>query len=778
MFNGTGALGFMVGDIQTNVTLSGGDTVKKEKKLVASTSQDISWQPGNKVMSGVGPDKQSATSRANSSMAAPTSHYFKDSTLESGHQTANTSWRQTHNVTQDYTATFSGTNNTYQQTNTTNKLWGSSSSSANVTDAVEIDGYIDRKLVNYDTNGSLLVPANKSFVYAQTATLTSTENNKQGMWTLPSPEWNATTWTNYTHTFLYDSDLGGNASRPSNVTELGHNDTIILTGYVSGYTTDHIILASIFVTLLMIVIVVGNALVIWAIALDRNLRALQNWFIASLAVSDLLVGLLIMPFSLANELMGYWYFGNILCELWLATDVMLCTASILNLCLISLDRYWSITRALSYVKQRTKKRAAIMIALVWALSAIICFPPLVGWKRPQPTMYGLPLCVLSEDIGYVVYSTLGSFYIPLIVMVVVYFKIYLAARSRARRNLKKTPQSKPVAENGKSTSTTTTSFSTPSRGHEIKQHLDECKDLNSIEDDTSQVGDAIESPEEGDKGIKTYQLNVPKSHVHYKPLDEKRKLLSDDTDSACDSPIKKVGKTGKRIHFSEETDSTSDTTSSKLKFPSYKPVMTDGSNEENMKPLLEDSQLESDSQRETDRTLPHNNNVESDKDTANTQVDSAREDSQDHGSTSASQNATPCKHNHNHKKMMLLTPASFKRVSLNIRKEKTAKEKKRVHHQHQDDPEKRKKAIARAKERRAFIVLGVIMATFILCWLPFFMTYLISSLFGLHVPTLVFAIFFWGGYCNSALNPVIYTIFNQDFRKAFQKIVCGRRGGY
>ena len=58
-----------------------------------------------------------------------------------------------------------------------------------------------------------------------------------------------------------------------------------------------------------------------------------------------------MPLSLATELMGYWAFGDVICQLWLSTDVLLCTASILNLCLISLDRYWSITRPIDYVSE-------------------------------------------------------------------------------------------------------------------------------------------------------------------------------------------------------------------------------------------------------------------------------------------------------------------------------------------------------------------------------------------------------------------------------------------
>lgn len=126
------------------------------------------------------------------------------------------------------------------------------------------------------------------------------------------------------------------------------NDTlgqvVLKTWYPSGYSPAHIILSSVVVTVLMIMVVVGNMLVIIAIVTEKALKNIQNWFIASLAVSDFFLGLIIMPFSLANELMGYWIFGFWWCEIHSAMDVLLCTASIMNLCLISLDRYWSITQ--------------------------------------------------------------------------------------------------------------------------------------------------------------------------------------------------------------------------------------------------------------------------------------------------------------------------------------------------------------------------------------------------------------------------------------------------
>ncbi|XP_037943459.1 alpha-2 adrenergic receptor-like, partial [Teleopsis dalmanni] len=159
------------------------------------------------------------------------------------------------------------------------------------------------------------------------------------------------------------------ANSTGNITEIQWNGR-----YPSGYTLTHIVIASIIVTFLMIIIVVGNMLVIIAIVTEKSLKNIQNWFIASLAVADFFLGLIIMPFSLANELMGYWIFGSWWCDIHSAMDVLLCTASIMNLCLISLDRYWSITKAVDYLKSRTPARAAVMIAAVWIMSALICIP--------------------------------------------------------------------------------------------------------------------------------------------------------------------------------------------------------------------------------------------------------------------------------------------------------------------------------------------------------------------------------------------------------------------
>lgn len=88
------------------------------------------------------------------------------------------------------------------------------------------------------------------------------------------------------------------------------------------------------------------------------------------------------------------------------------------------------------------------------------------------------------------------------------------------------------------------------------------------------------------------------------------------------------------------------------------------------------------------------------------------------------------------------------------------------------DPEKEKRRIARKKEKRATLILGLIMGSFIACWMPFFFLYILVPLCPkCSIPDTAFALAFWLGYMNSALNPAIYTIFNKDFRRAFRRIL-------
>lgn len=128
----------------------------------------------------------------------------------------------------------------------------------------------------------------------------------------------------------------------------------------------------------------GNILVCVAIYTDRRLRKLGNLFLASLALADLFLASLVMTFAVANDLLGYWPFGESFCEIWIASDVMCCTSSIINLCAISLDRFIHIKDPLRYENWMTKKVILSSVTAIWLVSALVSFLPIsLGWHRPD-----------------------------------------------------------------------------------------------------------------------------------------------------------------------------------------------------------------------------------------------------------------------------------------------------------------------------------------------------------------------------------------------------------
>ncbi|WAR21115.1 5HT1B-like protein, partial [Mya arenaria] len=101
----------------------------------------------------------------------------------------------------------------------------------------------------------------------------------------------------------------------------------------------------------------------------------------SLALADVTVGGIVMPFSIRYELNNQvWYYGIALCDLWHSFDALGSTASILNLCIISLDRYWAITDQIAYPNRMTSCRVSILITFVWLCPAGISFPAIAWWK--------------------------------------------------------------------------------------------------------------------------------------------------------------------------------------------------------------------------------------------------------------------------------------------------------------------------------------------------------------------------------------------------------------
>ena len=128
----------------------------------------------------------------------------------------------------------------------------------------------------------------------------------------------------------------------------------------------------------------------------------------------------------------HWYLGRALCDMWVSMDVLCCTASILHLVAIAVDRYWAVSN-IDYVRRRCARQILLMIGVVWLVSVAISIPPLFGWRHDSDNPELSGVCMISQDHGYTIFSTVGAFYCPLVLMLVLNFKIYRAARYRIRR---------------------------------------------------------------------------------------------------------------------------------------------------------------------------------------------------------------------------------------------------------------------------------------------------------------------------------------------------------
>lgn len=419
-----------------------------------------------------------------------------------------------------------------------------------------------------------------------------------------------------------------------------------------------------------------------------------------------------------------------------ALDVFFCTASINNLCLISLDRYWSVTQAVEYLKKRTPARAMFMIGFVWVFSALVCLPPLLGWKGRDVEGQ----CTLSEDLGYVLYSAFGSFFVPAIVMVFVYARIFVAARSRARRNIKKkklpVAPSEVTADPAKDKSTTTcTSLSNPSPP-------------DATRSDDSRTGVSV---------ISAPTARLPSILVPAHPLGQHSAGPPSTMSPAALMAPEIIVEATPTPHSSPTK--TCDRKSGDDKCVSFQTPLAADHGSKRGRAETSDARFVSDDIEESGSTgspVPTHKSSDS-RLLAPTPL--GRFKGSPYGST--------------------LSIADYEDSDLCTDQESSGTKKSVEQHAAvptarmvQTEAERHKRKVAKARERRATFILGLIMASFIGAWLPFFTMYLIQGICKqCTVEPALFTFAFWLGYCNSAINPIIYTVFNRDFRRSFRKIL-------
>uniref|UniRef100_A0A3Q3VJI8 Muscarinic acetylcholine receptor n=1 Tax=Mola mola TaxID=94237 RepID=A0A3Q3VJI8_MOLML len=206
--------------------------------------------------------------------------------------------------------------------------------------------------------------------------------------------------------------------------------------YMNTMHYENTVIIIVFLTgSLSLVTVVGNILVLVSFKINKALKTVNNYYLLSLAFADLTIGTLSMNLYTTYIIMDQWALGPVVCDLWLSIDYVASNASVMNLLVISFDRYFSVTRPLTYRAKRTTKRAMTMIGLAWSISFILWAPAILFWQYivGERTVQANECYIqfLSEPI--ITFCTaIAAFYLPVTIMAILFWKIYQETEKRAK----------------------------------------------------------------------------------------------------------------------------------------------------------------------------------------------------------------------------------------------------------------------------------------------------------------------------------------------------------
>ena len=216
------------------------------------------------------------------------------------------------------------------------------------------------------------------------------------------------------------------------VVKMNESSSAVCDNKTQEFGLTNMIAQASFVIFILILDVCGNCLVIGAILRHRRLRTITNYFIISLAVSDLLIAALSMPFRIHHTLNSLcWDLGITVCKVWVFVDLLCSCASITNLSLISIDRILALSFPLSYRDIMTKRRGVGAIAFVWGYSGVIAALSFINWSPGARTIAKVECG--KFDKYYYVFAITAGFFLPLIILVINYSMVFRVAFTHAKK---------------------------------------------------------------------------------------------------------------------------------------------------------------------------------------------------------------------------------------------------------------------------------------------------------------------------------------------------------
>ncbi|XP_068439612.1 muscarinic acetylcholine receptor M1 [Clinocottus analis] len=519
------------------------------------------------------------------------------------------------------------------------------------------------------------------------------------------------------HNVSHISRQGGN------VTDSLVNRTLMLPAEdfdpLGGHTIWQVIIIVFLTGSLSLVTVVGNILVMVSFKINKALKTVNNYYLLSLAFADLTIGTLSMNLYTTYIIMDQWALGPVVCDLWLAIDYVASNASVMNLLVISFDRYFSVTRPLTYRAKRTTKRAMTMIGLAWSISFILWAPAILFWqyivgeRTVQPNECYIQF--LSEPI--ITFSTaVAAFYLPVTIMSFLFWKIYQETEKRA-----KDIQGLKASGSGNCQSQAQNQGS--GRGKAGGEGM-----TNSHKDSSALSSQSCSS----------YELNQLASEENNK----------DNTNIP--------GGTGSRARCGAFCFQIS------LLLPGR--CAAKGSVNTTTTTVGEAEQSSSDSL---------NNNEVGDLSGSEEECDGADPSRPTDGKKSRKEKTSKDKQSSNKSRKgsqsnsVTLSPAEQPPAAISI---KDAAMAKRFASKAKTEINKRKNE-KKANEKKAARTLSAILCVFITTWLPYNIMVLVNTFCQDCIPQTLWALGYWLCYVNSTINPMCYALCNKTFRTTFRDIL-------
>ncbi|KAI6224682.1 hypothetical protein M3Y95_00778400 [Aphelenchoides besseyi] len=522
-----------------------------------------------------------------------------------------------------------------------------------------------------------------------------------------------------------------------------------------------------------LIVVCGNVFVLYILISQKSLHTSTNFIVLSLTVSDFLLGVIVLPFSIFQEYSESWMFGSLWCKTWLALDVLFSTASIYNLLAISFDRWMAVKQPIKYRFISSNRMTKTTIAIVWVISLSLAMPPLIydhfgQWDTP---VYGnwstaiesaeveLIMMVVETKHGecspmtsnsaYILFSAFVSFILPMFLMVGLNLSIFHTVADSTK--LGKIQSNGCNTANGTMSATAAGNNSQYSTADDVttwmRVHRGGAKASVCSKTQSEILHIGQRSASMGAATMKKVSMIQRDMIVINTP---RPKLSATTRKSTFDFPVERKPTLSLDHGYSIDRDTisvASNDTGSLIKpirtFAEEQPAtwlqkMKKSSIMEQQRPhmIVEMDRQSYQSATSTPTLYPY----------APAVMQKGVVDQVWYPAVLASMVAAKRGTKKTSERLLLYPMLNFGRFNLRT-------------------------------ELRVARTIGVVVGCFTLCWLPFTIIYVLQA-FDVVVPSAMFTIAFWLGYANSAVNPLIYCACSREFRSTIRKVLIDRNNSY